>query len=213
MRNITVIGTSVLANPLAFTGSSGTAGLGFFPSGLQIVPIYGRFSQVTGASAGMRFGRSLFWPIKDGGLGATKPISNTVVSGAISGAGSVVGTSAGSVTTNAPANEGRIISGTIAGVGTATASTFGRGNLSGSIVIGFQPSSEDIAFTLLDNFEVEGGLTVRQALRLIAAAAAGNILNPSTNNYVIRNAVEDSKDRITATGDGNVRTITSVDLT
>lgn len=50
---------------------------------------------------------------------------------------------------------------------------------------------------------VETGLTVRQAMRLGAAADAGKVSGMATTTVVIRNAVADSKDRITATVDAN----------
>jgi hypothetical protein len=63
---------------------------------------------------------------------------------------------------------------------------------------------------------VETGLTVKQALRLISAASAGKISGASSGagTVVIRNAVADSKNRISATNDvfGN-RTAVTVDLT
>jgi hypothetical protein len=77
------------------------------------------------------------------------------------------------------------------------------------------PTASENATALLDLAAgVETGLTLRQALRLIAAAAAGKISGAATTTIVIRNAVADSKDRITATvdADGNRSAIT-VDLT
>jgi hypothetical protein len=62
---------------------------------------------------------------------------------------------------------------------------------------------------------VETGLTPRQALRLATAALAGKISGAGTATVTIRNAVADSKDRITATVDpttGN-RTAITTDLT
>lgn len=61
---------------------------------------------------------------------------------------------------------------------------------------------------------VETGLTVRQALRLIAAANAAKLSGGGTTTITIRNAVADSKDRIVATvdSDGNRSAIT-YDLT
>jgi hypothetical protein len=69
--------------------------------------------------------------------------------------------------------------------------------------------------TLLDLAAgVETGLTLRQAMRLLAAAAAGELSGAATTTITIRNAVADSKDRIVATvdADGNRSAIT-VDLT
>jgi hypothetical protein len=77
------------------------------------------------------------------------------------------------------------------------------------------PSATDNADALLDRAAgVETGLTPRQAMRLIAAASAGKLSGAATTTVVIRNAIADSKDRITATvdADGN-RTAITADLT
>jgi hypothetical protein len=50
---------------------------------------------------------------------------------------------------------------------------------------------------------IETGLTPRQALRLISAAEGGKVSGAATTTVVIRNAVADSKPRITATVDAN----------
>lgn len=61
---------------------------------------------------------------------------------------------------------------------------------------------------------VETGLTLRQAMRLLAAANAGKLSGAGTTTIVIRNAVADSKDRITATVDASKnRTAIVYDLT
>lgn len=75
-------------------------------------------------------------------------------------------------------------------------------------------AANEIADAALDRADaVETGLTLRQALRLIAAAAAGKLSGAATTTIVIRNAVADSKDRITATvtADGD-RTAITTDL-
>ena len=61
---------------------------------------------------------------------------------------------------------------------------------------------------------IETGLTVRQALRIIAAAVAGKLSGAAGTTITIRNAVADGKDRIVATVDinGNRSAIT-YDLT
>lgn len=60
---------------------------------------------------------------------------------------------------------------------------------------------------------IETGLTLKQAIRLIAAASAGELSGANTATVVIRNAVADSKNRITASVDqyGNRNSVT-VDL-
>ena len=61
---------------------------------------------------------------------------------------------------------------------------------------------------------IESGLTLRQAMRVVAAACAGKASGLATATAVYRNAEADSKDRITATvdADGN-RTAVTLDLT
>jgi hypothetical protein len=74
---------------------------------------------------------------------------------------------------------------------------------------------DSIAAALLDLANsIETGLTVRQALRIVAAAEAGKVSGGGTTTIVIRNAVQDSKARLTATvdSDGNRSAIT-YDLT
>lgn len=74
---------------------------------------------------------------------------------------------------------------------------------------------DEIVDGLLDKTNaVEAGLTMRNALRLMVAALAGKLSGASTTTVTIRNAVADSKDRITATVDssGN-RTAITTDLT
>ena len=63
---------------------------------------------------------------------------------------------------------------------------------------------------LLDQEDVESGLTLRQALRLVTAATAGKISGGGTSTITIRNAVVDGVDRITADVDsaGNRTSIT-----
>jgi hypothetical protein len=67
---------------------------------------------------------------------------------------------------------------------------------------------------LLDDETIETGLTVRQAIKVIAAALAGKISGASGTTITIRSAVADDKDRIVATvdSDGN-RTAITYDLT
>lgn len=62
---------------------------------------------------------------------------------------------------------------------------------------------ENIASGILDDQNVETGLTVRQALRLLAAALAGELSGAAGTTITIRNAVADDKDRIIATVDSN----------
>lgn len=68
--------------------------------------------------------------------------------------------------------------------------------------VGDIPSATANATGLLDLADsIEAGLTLRNALRLIAAATAGKVSGAETTSVVFRNAVADSKNRITATVD------------
>lgn len=70
-----------------------------------------------------------------------------------------------------------------------------------------------IASGILDASNVESNLTVRQALKLIAAATAGKISGAGGSTITIRNAVADTDNRIVATVDGNGnRTAITYDL-
>ena len=60
-----------------------------------------------------------------------------------------------------------------------------------------------IASEILDASNVESNLTVRQALKLIAAATAGKLSGAGTTTVTIRSAVADDADRIVATVDTN----------
>ncbi len=102
--------------------------------------------------------------------------------------------------------------GTVAGTTVLTA----LGTLAASInVTGDVLTTGNVANAILDAVNgVEEGLTVRHALRLIAAATAGKISGAATTTITIRNAVVDDKDRIvaTVTSDGD-RTAITYDLT
>ncbi len=77
------------------------------------------------------------------------------------------------------------------------------------------PTAIANADALLDRADaVEVGLTPRQEMRLTAAASAGKLSGAPAGPIVIRNAVADSKDRITATVDGSGnRTAVVTDVT
>lgn len=83
--------------------------------------------------------------------------------------------------------------------------------------LGTLPSAERnaIADALLDRTDaIETGLTPRGQMRLVAAAEAGKASGLATTTVTIRNAVADSKARITATVDANGnRTAVTTDVT
>lgn len=106
----------------------------------------------------------------------------------------------------------------LAGTGTVATSSVitALGTLAADITVtGDVLTTANVANAILDAVNgVEDGLTVRHALRLIAAATAGKISGADTTTITIRNAVVDDKDRIIATvsSEGN-RTAITYDLT
>jgi hypothetical protein len=114
------------------------------------------------------------------------------------------------------------LSGSLLGKGALVAALSGAGDLESTIratgalaasinVTGGTLTTANVADAILDDVDgVESGLTVRQALRLIAAAVGGKLSGAATTTITIRNAVADGKDRVIATVDssGNRSAIT-----
>lgn len=74
-------------------------------------------------------------------------------------------------------------------------------------------SQDDVTGAVLET-EIEPGLTLKQALRLIAAAAAGQVAGAGGSTITLRSAGTAHKDRIVATVDGTGnRTAIALDLT
>jgi hypothetical protein len=80
---------------------------------------------------------------------------------------------------------------------------YATGELVGSIAPAVTLEAASFSAYLLDEEDVETGLTLRQALRVIAAATAGKVSGGGTSTITIRNAVADGVDRIVATVDSN----------
>jgi hypothetical protein len=125
---------------------------------------------------------------------------------ALSGAGDLVG----AIKALADASSG------VSGTGDATATASAKGSMSSAIIVtGDVLSTANVADAILDALNgVEQGMTVREALRLIAAATAGKVSGAAGTTITIRSAVADNHDRIIATVDasGN-RTAVVTDLT
>lgn len=100
------------------------------------------------------------------------------------------------------------------GDGDADATATAKGTLAASITVtGDLLTSANIADAILDDVDgVESGLTVRQALRIIAAAVAGEVSGAETATITFRSAVADDKDRIVATVSSGNRTAITYDL-
>lgn len=103
--------------------------------------------------------------------------------------------------------------GSFAGVASFTAIRYATGSISGSFSPPVTLEAQGFSSYLLDQEDIEAGMTLRQALRLVAAATAGKISGGGTATVTIRNAVADGADRIIASvdTDGN-RTAITYDL-
>lgn len=118
---------------------------------------------------------------------------------ALNGAGSTSGTATASAAIQAMA----WATGSANGVATVSAIRYATGFLSGSIAPAVELEASTFSTYLLDEEDVETGLSLRKALRLIAAATAGKVSGASGTTVTIRSAVADDRDRITATVDSN----------
>ena len=103
--------------------------------------------------------------------------------------------------------------GSFAGVASFSATRYATGSMVGSFAPAVTLEAAGFSSYLLDSEDIESGLTLRQALRLVTAATAGKISGGGTATITIRNAVADGVDRVVATvdTDGN-RTAITYDL-
>jgi len=125
---------------------------------------------------------------------------------ALSGTGSLAAVATG---------KGNILA-ALNGTGDADATATAKGTLAAAITVtGDLLTTANVADAILDDANaVETGLTVRNALRLMAAALAGELSGGATTTITIKNAVAGDKDRIEATVDANGnRSSVTVDLT
>lgn len=101
----------------------------------------------------------------------------------------------------------------IAGAASVTSVPFASGRLVCSIAPAITLEASNFSTYLLDQEDIETGMTLRQAMRLVAAATAGKISGANGTTVTIRGAVADGHDRIVATVDasGN-RTAITYDL-
>ena len=103
--------------------------------------------------------------------------------------------------------------GSFAGVASFTATRYATGSIEGSFAPAVTLEAAGFSSYLLDQEDVESGLTLRQALRLVTAATAGKISGGGGATVTIRNAVADGVDRIVADVDSNGnRTAITYDL-
>ena len=105
------------------------------------------------------------------------------------------------------------ISGSTAGVASFEAVRYATGSMSGSFAPAVTLEAAGFSQYLLDQEDIETGLSFRQALRLMAAAIGGEVSGGGTTTITFKNAVADDTSRIIATVDssGN-RTAITYDL-
>lgn len=135
------------------------------------------------------------------------------VSGNVQAALGASGAAAGAATTSATIGALAWAAGASAGVATTSAVRYATGSLAGSIAPAVTLEAAGFSAYLLDEEDVETGMTMRQALRLIAAATGGKVSGGGTTTITFRNAVADDVNRIVATVDSNRnRTAITYDL-
>lgn len=141
-------------------------------------------------------------------IAATGDLSGNVVA-ALSASASLSSTGelAGSVVATG------YMSATLSATTTASVTSYAVGYMSASIQPPTQLEAAEFSSYVLDSENVETGLSVRNALRLISAALAGELSGAAGTTITIRSAVADDKDRIvaTVTSEGN-RTAITYDL-
>jgi hypothetical protein len=132
------------------------------------------------------------------------------VTAALNATGTFAGAASFSGTVLAKGN----INGAFAGVASFVAIRYATGSMSGSFAPAVTLEAQGFSQYLMDQEDIETGLTFREALRLIAAATAGTLSGGGSSTVTIKSAVDDTKDRIVATVDsqGN-RTAIVYDLT
>jgi hypothetical protein len=89
------------------------------------------------------------------------------------------------------------------GDGAATATMRATGTLAATLTVAEQqdfPTASEVAAEVMDE-SIESGMTLRQALRIIAAATAGKVSGAETTTITFRSAHADDADRIIATVD------------
>jgi hypothetical protein len=128
---------------------------------------------------------------------------------ALNGSGSFSASASFSGAVTAKANA----SGSFAGVASFEAIRYATGSLSGSFASAVTLEAQGFSSYLLDQEDVESGLTLRQALRLISAAVGGEVSGGGTTTITFKSAVDGVADRIVATVDSNGnRTALTYDL-
>lgn len=173
-------------------------------------------------------GAAILMPIKAGGISSHNEIQGagtataTLVSlqgtsagtatatASIAAPTAAVGTSTGSATVTGVRTAIAWCYGASAGTGTASLVRYATGKLVGSIAPAVDLEASSFSTWLLDEEDVETGVTLREALRIVLSANGGKVAI-SGDTVTIRD-VNDTVDRIVATTDSNgQRTVITLD--
>lgn len=135
--------------------------------------------------------------------GSGTATGSATVTGNLKAALAGAGSSAGSSTVSGSIGALAWCQGAASGVATATLTRYATGRLAGSIAPAVTLEASSFSSHLLDAEDIETGMTLRQAMRLVAAATAGKVSGAAGSTVTIRGAVADSKSRIVATVDAS----------
>lgn len=142
------------------------------------------------------------------GLGAAVDVCTPTAAATVKGLGRLDGNSVTSPTAYARPNDGRQLRATHTTAPTAHARVSARGRLAAVGTIGVI-SQDDVIGAVLEA-QVEGTLTLKQAIRLLLAVAAGDASGLEGGSPAFK-SLDGSKDRITGTYSGGTRTVTTRD--
>jgi hypothetical protein len=173
----------------------------------------------TGYPSGRTHPYSWSLPLKTGGMAAilTSEGSSTASATPISLVGTIAGIAAATGSIAAPTAAVGTADGTsaatavrtaiawcyaaVAGTSTTNLVSYATGQLQGAIAPAVDLEAASFSTWLLDEEDVETGVTLREALRIVLSANGGKV-SISGNTVTIRD-VNDTVDRITATTDTN----------
>lgn len=189
---------------------------GAFKKWFDVATPTGTVNSIPNAIAGAAGG--LFIAGTNAATTITTALTTTFTGNLTGNVGGNVAGSVGSVTGNVGGNVAGSVASVVGNVGGNVAGGVGfvAGSIGGDLagdVLGNVDGSVATLTQLTDTNGVETGLSIIQALRVIAAATGGTLSGAATTTITIKNAVANDKNRITATvdTDGN-RTAIVYDL-
>lgn len=172
----------------------------------------GAFAPFGGIPYGHRAGEAYWPPFEDGGLGA-EIRAGAVVAGGIEAIGDLLAQILGAATVAAPADMGAQIGASLSAGATLQIAISARGALGARITIN-QLTQTDVEGAVLEA-RIDGTVTLRQVLRLLAAVAGGKtaiVDNGDGTAAVTFRDLTDSKQRVQAAMSGSERSAVTLNL-